>query len=61
MIANKKWKSFCLNNSNDCELFQLRMLRDFKEFCLNQNNRLVNYWDECWVAKEKSSIKENIT
>ena len=52
MIGNKKWKSLVINNSNEGELFQLRMLQDFKEFCSNQNDRLLNFWDECWAVKE---------
>lgn len=53
MIANKKWKSLVINNSQDGEIIQLRMLRDFKSFCANQNNRLVNFWDECWALKKR--------
>ena len=59
MIANKKWKSISLSNSPDGELFQLRMLQDFKEFCSNNNDRLLNYWEECWAAKEKSCTNIN--
>lgn len=58
MIGNKKWKSLVINNSPDGEIFQLRMLRDFKDFCSNQDNRLVNFWDECWELKLKASIKD---
>lgn len=58
MIANKKWKSLVLNNSPDGELFQLRMLQDFKDFCSNQNNRLLRFWEESWAAKEKSCSNE---
>lgn len=45
-------KSFVLNSSPDGELFQLRMLADFKDFCSNQNDRLVHFWEECWAKKE---------
>ncbi|EAT34884.1 AAEL012917-PA, partial [Aedes aegypti] len=54
MIPNKKWKSLAIAHSE--ELFQLRMLRDFKDFCSNKEQRLVHFWDECWAAKEKSSM-----
>lgn len=54
MIQNKKWKSLTINQSD--ELFQLRMLRDFREFCANVDNRLLKFWDECWEQKEKLSI-----
>lgn len=58
MIANKKWKSLIINNTSEGELFQMRMLQDFKDFCSNQNDRLVNFWENCWMAKEKSSTNE---
>lgn len=54
MIANKKWKS--LNISGTDEIFQLRLLRDFREFCSNTDGRLVKFWDESWVKKEKLSL-----
>lgn len=54
MISNKKWKSFMINGTD--ELFQLRMLRDFKDFCMNTDGRLLKYWDESWQEKEKLSI-----
>lgn len=59
MIPNKKWKSCVLNHSNDNELFQLRMLTDFQEFCSNQNDRLLNFWDECWTKKQTATSNEN--
>lgn len=55
MIQNKKWKSYVFSG-NDEELFQLRMLRDFREFCSNTNGRLLKFWDESWQEKEKLSI-----
>ncbi|XP_039435654.1 GATOR complex protein Iml1 isoform X2 [Culex pipiens pallens] len=54
MIPNKKWKSLAIAQTE--ELFQLRMLRDFKDFCANKDQRLANFWEECWEAKEKSSM-----
>lgn len=55
MIANKKWKSLVLTNSPDAELFQLRMLQDFKDFCANKDGRLVRFWEESWMAKEAAA------
>jgi DEP domain-containing protein 5 len=54
MIHNKKWKALVINHSD--ELFQLRLLRDFKDFCSNQDQRLQNFWDECWEIKERACI-----
>lgn len=54
MIANKKWKSLVINGTD--EIFQLRMLRNFKDFCSNSDGRLLKFWDESWEKKEKLSI-----
>lgn len=54
MIANKKWKSLIINSTD--EIFQLRMLRDFREFCANTDGRLLRFWDEAWEKKEKLSL-----
>lgn len=54
MIANKKWKSLVINGTD--EIFQLRMLRDFKDFCSNADGRLLKFWDEAWEKKERLSI-----
>ncbi|XP_035917086.1 GATOR complex protein Iml1 isoform X3 [Anopheles stephensi] len=55
MIPNKKWKSLVIAQTDD--LFQLKMLRDFKEFCANADQRLVTFWESCWELKEKASLE----
>lgn len=50
MIPNKKWKSLVINCSSESELFQLRSLRDFKDFCSNHDRRLEKFWKESWGA-----------
>ncbi|XP_073836084.1 GATOR complex protein Iml1 isoform X5 [Musca autumnalis] len=61
MIPNKKWKSLVINNSTDGELFQLKMLKDFREFCSNVDDRLLNFWRSCHELKRQSlSSIENI-
>lgn len=60
MISNKKWKSLVLTGSPEAELFQLRMLTDFKDFCANQNDRLLNFWDDCWAKKVANMAKDNL-
>ncbi|XP_055702143.1 GATOR complex protein Iml1 isoform X7 [Phlebotomus papatasi] len=57
MVPNKKWKSLVINNSPEGEIMQLRILRDFKSFCSNQDQRLIAFWDHCWELKEKASIQ----
>ncbi|XP_065362330.1 GATOR complex protein Iml1 isoform X3 [Calliphora vicina] len=54
MIPNKKWKSLLINNSSEGELFQLKMLKDFREFCSNGDNRLVKFWNHCHDMKRAS-------
>ncbi|XP_034484120.1 GATOR complex protein Iml1 isoform X2 [Drosophila innubila] len=59
MIPNKKWKALTINNSVDGELFQLKMLKDFREFCSNSDQRLANFWANCQELKRKSLKFEN--
>lgn len=59
MIANKKWKSLVLTNSPDAELFQLRMLQDFRDFCANRDDRLVRFWENSWATKERACAVRN--
>ncbi|KAL7732774.1 hypothetical protein ACLKA6_005916 [Drosophila palustris] len=54
MIPNKKWKALTINNSVEGELFQLKMLKDFREFCSNSDQRLANFWANCQELKRKS-------
>lgn len=58
MIANKKWKSLVISGTD--EIFQLRMLRDFKDFCSNVDGRLLKFWDEAWEKKEKLSTLDGV-
>ncbi|XP_032596837.1 GATOR complex protein Iml1 isoform X4 [Drosophila grimshawi] len=53
MIPNKKWKALTINNSADGELFQLRMLKDFREFCSNSDQRLAKFWTDSQELKRK--------
>jgi hypothetical protein len=32
------------------------MLADFRAFCRNDDNRLKNFWDECWAKKAAYDI-----
>jgi DEP domain-containing protein 5 len=53
-IANRKWKSYNINGSD--ELYQHRMLRDFKDFCSNSNGRLLKFLEDSWEKKELQSL-----
>lgn len=52
-MISKKWKSSQIPATGD-EAFQTRMLRDFKHFCANQEQRLSQFWDQCWELREKA-------
>ncbi|XP_067645946.1 GATOR complex protein Iml1 isoform X2 [Eurosta solidaginis] len=59
MIPNKKWKSLIIKNSPDGELFQLKMLKDFRDFCSDTDERLTKFWEVCQELKRKSLNLEN--
>lgn len=56
-VANRKWKSYNIAGSE--ELYQHRMLRDFKDFCSNVNGRLVKFLEDSWEKKELQSLANN--
>ncbi|XP_026474994.1 GATOR complex protein DEPDC5 isoform X3 [Ctenocephalides felis] len=53
-MISKKWKSPSTNATGD-ETFQIKLLRDFKNFCSNTDQRLVDFWEDCWKTKEMVS------
>jgi hypothetical protein len=50
-MIGRRWKS-ASNPATGDEGFQTRMLKDFRAFCANDNNRLKNFWDLCWSQKK---------
>ncbi|KAL4714117.1 hypothetical protein ACJJTC_008471 [Scirpophaga incertulas] len=50
-MISKKWKP---TPATGDENFQVRMLRDFKHFCANQEQRLSQFWDHCWELQEQA-------
>ncbi|XP_045491862.1 GATOR complex protein Iml1 isoform X6 [Colias croceus] len=52
-MISKKWKWSQTTATGD-EAFQMRMLRDFKHFCANQEQRLSLFWDQCWEIQERA-------
>ncbi|XP_038215232.1 GATOR complex protein Iml1 isoform X5 [Zerene cesonia] len=52
-MISKKWKWSQTTATGD-EAFQMRMLRDFKHFCANQEQRLSQFWDQCWEIQERA-------
>ncbi|XP_018575456.1 GATOR complex protein DEPDC5 isoform X3 [Anoplophora glabripennis] len=63
-MVSKRWRT---NQGVDTN-FQLKLLRDFREFCINSEDRLRTFWQESWDAKEtamsfmnsSSSISNNL-
>lgn len=56
-MISRKWKS--LSSAGCDELFHKKIIQDFKYFCLNGDNRLLQFWESCWELKEKSCIDTN--
>ncbi|XP_043495453.1 GATOR complex protein Iml1 isoform X2 [Polistes fuscatus] len=54
-MISRKWRS--LSTSAGDELFQKKIIQDFKHFCSNGDNRLKQFWDSCWELKEKSCTR----
>ncbi|XP_043506700.1 GATOR complex protein Iml1 isoform X3 [Frieseomelitta varia] len=54
-MLSRKWKSSSTLAGD--ELFQKKLIQDFKHFCSNGDNRLKQFWESCWEIKEKSCTK----
>lgn len=50
-LLTRRWRG--PNSATGDEQFQNKMLKDFREFCSNQNNRLLNFWDQCWIIRDQ--------
>ncbi|KDR15773.1 DEP domain-containing protein 5 [Zootermopsis nevadensis] len=53
-MVSRRWKSSSTPATGD-EMFQTKILKDFREFCANSENRLKLFWDSCWTLKEQTS------
>ncbi|KAK9298141.1 hypothetical protein QLX08_008454 [Tetragonisca angustula] len=54
-MLSRKWKSSSTLAGD--ELFQKKLIQDFRHFCSNGDNRLKQFWESCWEIKEKSCTK----
>lgn len=52
-MVSRRWKSSSTPATGD-EGFQNKILKDFREFCSNQDNRLKDFWDTSYEALSKS-------
>lgn len=50
-MVSRKWKT--ISTSAGDEVFQKKIIQDFKHFCSNGDNRLSLFWESCWELKEK--------
>ncbi|KAJ8973342.1 hypothetical protein NQ317_004654 [Molorchus minor] len=46
-MVSKRWRTNQAVDNN----FQLKLLKDFREFCSNSEDRLRSFWHESWEAK----------
>nr|XP_022917865.1 GATOR complex protein DEPDC5 isoform X2 [Onthophagus taurus] len=46
-MISRRWRTNPAIDNN----FQTKLLKDFRHFCLNYENRLKTFWDECWELK----------
>ncbi|KAK9687602.1 Vacuolar membrane-associated protein Iml1 [Popillia japonica] len=51
-MISKRWRT----NQVDTN-FQLKLLKDFREFCSNVDNRLKIFWNESWELKNNINTK----
>ncbi|XP_061940059.1 GATOR complex protein Iml1 isoform X14 [Apis cerana] len=56
-MISRKWRSSSTLIGD--ELFQKKLIQDFRHFCSNGDNRLKQFWESCWEIKEKSCTKTN--
>ncbi|XP_043269598.1 GATOR complex protein Iml1 isoform X3 [Venturia canescens] len=54
-MVSRKWKS--ISTSAGDEIFQKKIIQDFRHFCSNGDNRLKLFWESCWELKEKSCTR----
>uniref|UniRef100_A0A1Y1KCF9 DEP domain-containing protein n=3 Tax=Photinus pyralis TaxID=7054 RepID=A0A1Y1KCF9_PHOPY len=52
-MISKRWRT---NQAVDTN-FQIRLLKDFREFCENKSDRLQSFWEESWEAKENACTR----
>jgi hypothetical protein len=48
---SRKWKMTSNTGATGDIAFMDNMLADFRAFCRNDDNRLKNFWQECWDTK----------
>jgi hypothetical protein len=54
-MVSRRWRT----NQGVDNNFQTKLLKDFREFCANVDDRLRTFWEESWVTKENASTTFN--
>lgn len=54
-MVSRRWRT----NQGIDNNFQTKLLKDFREFCANVNDRLRTFWEDSWVIKENASTNAN--
>lgn len=49
-MVSRRWRT----NQGVDNNFQTRLLKDFRDFCANVDDRLRIFWEESWVTKENA-------
>lgn len=57
-MISKRWKNISNTGATGDIGFMDKLLADFRKFCNNEDDRLVNYWEECWEQIHKG--RENV-
>jgi len=52
-MVSRRWRT---NQAVDTN-FQVRLLKDFREFCDNKDDRLRSFWEQSWEAKEDACTR----
>ncbi|EEB16663.1 DEP domain-containing protein, putative [Pediculus humanus corporis] len=57
-MVSRRWKCSSTPATGD-EVFQNKILEDFRQFCSNQDNRLKSFWDESYEKFQKYKNEVN--
>lgn len=55
-MIGRRWKGS--NQATNDEAFQDKLLLDFRKFCANNEDRLLNFWNSCRAKKNKNEAAE---
>jgi len=56
-MISKRWKTQSTTGATGDIPFMDKMLADFRRFCRNEDNRLKQYWLDCWTRSSSNQDK----